>query len=271
MVALFAFLVCLAISIGVNSASYQNDYKNYQGPKSESDLRHYLFRNYDKFVRPVKNPADRISASVGISPLYVRELSEQDQVIVMDSWILMKWTDEYLTWEPSQFGNQSILRVPSTEVWRPDFSNYKAVTDSDLFPNPGANVLIYNNGVVMWVPVFPIRSRCPSTKTKNTVTCNIQIGSWTFSENELDIQLYAEKMDLSEFTDNNPDWKLMDMVPERVAKYYPCCKEAYPLLQVNVTLKRRNAIESNEVLQESPINLQDFVLTDLSDFEKLLD
>jgi len=258
MAVLLTSLTCFAILLGVNSASYQNVYKNDQDPKSESDLRRHLFQNYDKLVRPVKNSADQISVAVGMTPLYVRELDEKNQAIVLDSWLMVKWTDEYLVWEPSQFGNLSVLNVPSTEVWRPDISNYPAISDSDLFPNPRSNVLLYNNGDVLWVPLFQFKSRCPLSKTKKVITCNLKIGSWTFSEPLLDVQLYNDKVDLTNFSDQNPDWKLVEVVQDRVSKHYPCCVEAYPSINFNVTVKRR----TNEALPGTPISLQDIVIPD---------
>ncbi|GBN17533.1 hypothetical protein AVEN_164982-1, partial [Araneus ventricosus] len=47
-------------------------------------------------------------------------------------------------------------------------------------------------------------------------------------------------VDISDFDDSNPDWKLVSVKSDRQSKFYPCCPgEDYPVLHFNVTLKRR--------------------------------
>ncbi|XP_015930634.1 neuronal acetylcholine receptor subunit alpha-7-like [Parasteatoda tepidariorum] len=270
------YLACLCAFLGFACCNPLDDiFQDVYGRKTERDLREHLFKNYDKLVRPVKNANDKITVSVGITPLHLRDFDEKHQVIVLETYTMLNWTDDYLRWDPSRFEDLSVLRLPSTEVWRPDVSVYGSPEQSVMAPVPFTNVLLYNTGRVLWVPMFTIRSRCPMLKaSKKIVTCNIQLGSWTYDQDTQDIALINNKVDLSNFVDNNANWKLIDVVSNRVAKYYPCCKEAYPVLNFNVTLKRRSRseLQSNGVLDEEDvsINLQDVVLSDFSEADKLL-
>ncbi|XP_035217337.1 acetylcholine receptor subunit alpha-like 2 [Stegodyphus dumicola] len=162
----------------------------------------------------------------------------------------MNWKDEYLKWDPSNFGNVSVLRIPSTEIWRPDLSIYTAVPVESVFLEPLTQALIYYDGTVLWVPPVTIKSRCPlfNRAPKNAIKCNIRLGSWTYSENEMDVYLSSPEVDVSNFIDSNVEWKLMEARASREPKHYPCCKEAYPLLHFNVTLKRRKPFSENELL-----------------------
>ncbi|XP_054706148.1 neuronal acetylcholine receptor subunit alpha-7-like [Uloborus diversus] len=210
---------------------------------SERDLRREIFENYDKLVRPVKSPSTSIQFSVNLTPLQVKEVDEYNQFIVLDSWMVMKWTDDYLKWDLADY-NISVLRLPASEVWKPDLSLYSATPDTSLFPITQTQVLVYNNGDVLWVPPYTIKSRCPMSSLKKNhkgiIECCIKFGSWTYSENELDLQLQAKKVDVSNFLDIHPEWKLVHVLSERKNKKYPCCVEKYPSVEFNITMRRRS-------------------------------
>ncbi|GFV97647.1 neuronal acetylcholine receptor subunit alpha-6 [Trichonephila clavipes] len=202
MLLLFAILGCIV------SSSFSSEVGKVI---TEKDLRRYLFADYDKLVRPVKDPSTGIVVYTSITPTAITRFDEVNQILIMDSWMIMKWKDDYLTWEPKEFNNITILRIPQSEVWKPDLSIYTSTPDDSLFPTSNTRVLVYSDGTVMWVPPFTIKNRCPRQKKqeKSYYDCNIRIGSWTYSENIMDIQLYTPEVDLSNFQDTNTKWKLM--------------------------------------------------------------
>ena len=48
------------------------------------------------------------------------------------------------------------------------------------------------------------------------------------------------QVDLTNFQDYNYEWKLVKVVSNRESKLYPCCPDEYPLVNFNITMKRRN-------------------------------
>ncbi|GBL87183.1 Acetylcholine receptor subunit alpha-like 2 [Araneus ventricosus] len=233
MLFLFAVLGCLVASSVTNVSAIR--------VYSERDLRSHIFANYDKFVRPVSHPDNTITVETGITPLSIRELDTKTQVLVLDTYMFMKWNDDFLKWDPSEFNNITALRVPNSLVWKPDLAIYTTSPGDALFPTSNTNVIVYHNGSVLWVPFYTIKSRCPLLKKqeKNYFECVIKVGSWTYSGKLLNPQLYTPEVDLSNFEDSNPDWKLVTIKSDRQSKFYPCCPEDYPLMHFNVTLKRR--------------------------------
>nr|ARU12133.1 acetylcholine-binding protein 1 [Pardosa pseudoannulata] len=214
--------------------------------KTERDLRRDIFRCYDKFVRPVKRATTAVPVEISISPMSLRSMNEKDQVIVLESWSMLKWTDEYLRWNPSEYDNITELHVPSTEIWKPDIALYSASGDNSYFPSHQSDVTIDNNGTIIWVPPFTINSRCPIpfrsyvSISRTFVECTIRMGSWTYSGKYVDLQLLNNKVDLTDFHDNNYEWKLVKIVANRESKLYPCCVDEYPIVNFNITLKKRN-------------------------------
>ncbi|XP_055929943.1 acetylcholine receptor subunit alpha-type acr-16-like [Argiope bruennichi] len=234
MLFIFAVLACLVASSMKNVSA--------ERVHTERDLRRHIFVNYDKLVRPASHPDNTITVSASLSPIYIRELDPKSQVLVIDTFMRMKWNDDFLKWDPSEFNNITVLRLPNDLVWKPDLSIYTASPDSALFPTSNTQVLVYNDGTVLWVPFFTVKSRCPLLKKqeKNYFECVIKVGSWTYSGKLLNIQLYTPEVDISDFDNSNPDWKLVTAKSDRQSKFYPCCPgEDYPVMHFNLTLKRR--------------------------------
>ena len=38
--------------------------------------------------------------------------------------LFQKWTDEYLQWDPSEYGDISTVKLPSDRIWMPDIELY---------------------------------------------------------------------------------------------------------------------------------------------------
>ncbi|GFS99545.1 neuronal acetylcholine receptor subunit alpha-7, partial [Nephila pilipes] len=101
-----------------------------------------------------------------------------------------KWNDDYLKWDPKEFNNITVLRIPHTEIWKPDLSFYTS-TDDAIYPTTNTHALLYSNGTVVWVPFFQIKSPCPRryTQEKSSFDCKIRIGSWMYSSKLLNPQM----------------------------------------------------------------------------------
>nr|ARU12131.1 acetylcholine-binding protein 2 [Pardosa pseudoannulata] len=238
---LVSVLSLIAISAVVLSSAVNGD-----AYKSERELRRDIFNGYDKLVRPVKKATTAVPVKISISPLSLRSMNEKNQIISLEAWMMLTWMDEYLRWDPSDYDNITELRISPTEIWKPDIALYTASPDTSLFPVVHTEAIVYNNGMIIWVPPFTINSRCPIpfrsyvSVSRTFVDCNIRMGSWTYSGKMVDLQLSTDKVDLTNFQDYNYEWKLVKIVSNRESKLYPCCADEYPHVNFNVTLKKRN-------------------------------
>ena len=43
------------------------------------------------------------------------------------AWARLSWTDERLKWDPEEYHNITIFRVPANRVWVPDMEIYNAI------------------------------------------------------------------------------------------------------------------------------------------------
>uniref|UniRef100_T1KI33 Neurotransmitter-gated ion-channel ligand-binding domain-containing protein n=1 Tax=Tetranychus urticae TaxID=32264 RepID=T1KI33_TETUR len=50
--------------------------------------------------------------------------NEKEQLLVSNIWLQMSWTDVNLTWNSSDYGGLTSLRIPSSRIWKPDLLLY---------------------------------------------------------------------------------------------------------------------------------------------------
>ncbi|XP_035221287.1 neuronal acetylcholine receptor subunit alpha-7-like [Stegodyphus dumicola] len=211
----------------------------------EKALQEVLFEDYNKLTRPVTKASNAVVVWVGMSPLKLRNLDEKHQEIELDTWVNIKWKDPFLKWQPEDYDNLHSLVLPAEEVWKPDISVYTATPDTSVRPTIITNVVVNSTGEIIWVPPFTIKSSCPmdSYDHKHEVICNIRIGSWTYNGHLLD--LHMSKVDMSNYVDTHPDWRLVTVKTNEAAKLYECCDEEYLHINFNVTLVRKTSSHSH--------------------------
>jgi hypothetical protein len=47
------------------------------------------------------------------------DLDEQNQVMITNVQLSLKWMDEHLIWNPEDYGNQSRIVLSSHDIWTP--------------------------------------------------------------------------------------------------------------------------------------------------------
>jgi len=209
---------------------------------SESDLRRFLFEHYDKLVRPVNRTTDKIPVQVNLIPVGIRDVNVKEREIKLDTWLYVRWEDDFMKWDADYYGTKQIS-LPASEVWRPDIAVYTAVSDTSMLPTVLTNVVIFNNGTVLWIPPLTVKSRCPPTElqTGDIFQCIITLGSWTYDVTRLDVhEHFTDILPRAEsFHNTHPKWSLESMTSSTELKKYECCEELYPEVKHDLRLRKR--------------------------------
>lgn len=90
----------------------------------EYRLTKYLMSNYEKSVRPVSDAAKPLVVLFDVSIHNIIDVDEKNQILTTNCWITSVWNDTHLTWNASDFGNISSIRLPFDKVWKPDIILY---------------------------------------------------------------------------------------------------------------------------------------------------
>ncbi|XP_053340864.1 acetylcholine receptor subunit epsilon [Clarias gariepinus] len=175
----------------------------------ESELIADLFKNYNKNIRPVRQASDKVEVQVKLTLTNLISLNEKEETLTTNVWIEIQWADYRLAWNTSEYYGIDIIRVPCTTVWLPDIvleNNIDGKFDVAYY----ANVLIYSDGSMYWLPPAIYRSTCAIEITYfpfDWQNCTLIFRSQTYSANEINMILAidAETNKPIEWVDIDPE------------------------------------------------------------------
>lgn len=156
----------------------------------------------------------------------------------MTSRVLEKftWTDTRLKWTPSEFNNINMIRFPANNIWTPDVKIFNSHKDDEM--RSDVNVIIHSDGKIMWIPTTTYMTNC-LPGTRNSFTCKLTIGSWTYDEKFMKMTMEGKGVDMSAYLDTCPH-TITDIKATVESHEYPCCPgDKYPSMAVEFTVHDR--------------------------------
>ena len=158
-------------------------------------LECHLQELYNKNVRP----EEHMSVLIDFYPIRLLNFDEISETMEMSSWLRLEWTDPRLVWEPAEFLGIEEFRIPaiSDYIWLPDTTIYNSVTESARIDvNLQPDLTVSHTGKVRWVPNINTKTECQLDLRHfpfDVQMCYIKIGSWVYSQDELDFVPFGQK------------------------------------------------------------------------------
>ncbi|XP_074648838.1 acetylcholine receptor subunit alpha-L1-like [Tubulanus polymorphus] len=195
-----------------------------------------------KIARPVKQPNETMKVDVGLALIHINEINHKLSALSLNAWLRMSWKDEFLKWDPAEFGGITEIRIPIHYIWKPDVVLYnKAYINGygGMMITDDTMAVVSHSGEVLWIPPVLIVSLCPGNQGETT-SCALKFGSWTYDGFLLDVNFFDNQkaIDLTDYVFHNR-YEIMKTSAIKNTKYYPCCKEPYPDLTFYLTFKNR--------------------------------
>ncbi|XP_061559249.1 acetylcholine receptor subunit epsilon isoform X2 [Phycodurus eques] len=235
----------------------------------ETQLIGNLFKGYNKNIRPVVHPKDKVEVQIKLTltnlislvraryyqlqqnpTAHSKEDNEKEETLTTNVWIEIKWVDYRLAWNKSKYYGIDIIRVPCKTVWLPDIvleNNIDGKFDVAYY----ANVLISNDGSIYWLPPAIYRSTCAIEINYfpfDYQNCTLAFRSQTYSANEVDLILAAGEtgeriewvdIDPEAFTENG-EWAIVHRPARKMInlRYSPDDLE-YQEISFNLVIQRK--------------------------------
>ncbi|KAB0801728.1 hypothetical protein PPYR_03914 [Photinus pyralis] len=208
-----------------------------------------LLSNYNRLIRPVVNNSETLTVWMGLKLSQLIEMNLKNQIMTTNLWVLQKWVDYKLRWDPEEYGGVEQLYVPSEHIWLPDivlFNNADGNYEVTLMTKA---VLSYT-GEVVWKPPSIYKSSCEINVQYfpfDEQSCLMKFGSWTYNGYQVDLKhmdqvpgsnIVKVGIDLSEFY-LSVEWDLLAVPATRNEEYYPCCSEPYSDITFKITMRRK--------------------------------
>ena len=182
--------------------------------KTEVDLHAMLFETteYNKNVIPRCGDAP-LDMHVDLYLLSISELNEKRQTISIMAFLEIKWTDCFLTWNPSDYSNVTMINAKINDVWRPDLT-LSGTYDKplDLIDKEG-NANIDSAGHVMMWPYGMHTVSCSISIASfpfDKQVCTLDFVSWTNPSSRLTLANVTREVSRHYYNENG-EWTLLDI------------------------------------------------------------
>ncbi|EDS35712.1 neuronal acetylcholine receptor subunit alpha-4 [Culex quinquefasciatus] len=215
-------------------------------------LKKDLFVNYDRTNRPTQH-YNVTNVKVGMSVRHI-DIDEVSSIFTVSNWINMEWTDEKLRWNPEDYGDLKIIRTSAESIWKPDLLLYNNAKTSNIDHFGLTDVLIYNDGKILWVPPTDFHTFCRLNLRLwpfDQQTCHVKLGSWVHDALSLNLTLNT-KPGVDTTDDESEVWTIQNITVRHNTVTYECCPEPYVDVEYFFTVKRTS---SCYVVVVSPIIL----------------
>ncbi|GMT15309.1 hypothetical protein PFISCL1PPCAC_6606 [Pristionchus fissidentatus] len=202
---------------------------------------------YDKRVRPVVDHKKTLPIHISISLYQIIEVDEPSQNIKLNVWMIQRWKDEFLYWNPAEYGGIDRTVLPYNILWIPDTYLYNSVKmardETERYMNIQVETLhdkgenasqlsflypaIYTLTCRLNIRYFPYDQQ----------NCTLTISSWTNSKSALDY--YADPtVNLASFIPNE-EWQVIKFDIYRHEYKYACCEEPWVIIQASLVIRRK--------------------------------
>nr|XP_015830770.2 5-hydroxytryptamine receptor 3A [Nothobranchius furzeri] len=133
--------------------------------------------------RPVKDWTRTTHVQLETSLYGIVDVDEKFQTVTCDIWVKMFWTNEFLTWDRSEFCGINSLTLPRSLIWIPDISIQEDVSDSQTVVED-AFVTLYNHGLING-----------NMRQHLTFTCQLDIFRFPFDEQQCNVTFFSMSSD----------------------------------------------------------------------------
>ncbi|KAM9394439.1 5-hydroxytryptamine receptor 3A-like isoform 2-T2 [Pholidichthys leucotaenia] len=195
-----------------------------------------------QIMRPVKNWTDPTFVSVDMILLGILEVDELSQTVTNHIFIRMFWTNEFLTWNSSDFCGIENMTLPHSTLWVPDIGIDEDVSDTgSVLKSPFLSV--HSDGSVY----TSRRQRLTYTCRLNlfyfpfdTQNCSVKFSSMTSSVNSIKLGTISSDENLTEISEaalvTRGEWTLKSIT---ITKFMDQTDKALSKLEFMVEIQRK--------------------------------
>ncbi|XP_008292811.1 5-hydroxytryptamine receptor 3A-like [Stegastes partitus] len=138
--------------------------------------------NIQSLMRPVKNWTTFTHVQLDILLFGILDVDEKSQTVTNHLWVSMYWTNEFLTWNASDFCGINYVSIPRSMLWIPDIVIQQDASDTGSIHN-GPLLTLNSSGWVFSRALQRLTYTCQLNLLNfpfDTQHCNITFSSMSF-------------------------------------------------------------------------------------------
>ncbi|XP_029292808.1 5-hydroxytryptamine receptor 3A [Cottoperca gobio] len=136
-----------------------------------------------EIMRPVKNWTTPTLVQVDMVLFGILKVDEKSQTVTSHIGLQMRWTNEFLTWNPSDFCGINVLSIPRSRLWIPDVEIIEDSSDTGSISRSPV-VSLSPNGLVK-----------ANARQRLTSTCLLNVSMFPFDTQNCEITFSSMNSD----------------------------------------------------------------------------
>lgn len=181
----------------------------------ETNLLTNLTDDYQRDARPVKDPNGAINVSFGLEFIQLIKVDERNQNIKIKVSVRLRWHNELLFWNPSDWGNVTQVQIDPEVIWTPDIVLYNNADDAaEGNAAYKTKINVVSDGTNFWNSPASFISTCNIDVRAfpyDTQHCLLKFGSWTFDMTQIYLLEDPKQLIGKQFV-NSSEWVIIDTV-----------------------------------------------------------
>uniref|UniRef100_A0AC35GE19 Uncharacterized protein n=1 Tax=Panagrolaimus sp. PS1159 TaxID=55785 RepID=A0AC35GE19_9BILA len=199
-------------------------------------------KRYDRRVRPSANYNIPIKVTFSMSLYQILAINEKMQHLELNVWVIQKWNDAFLGWDPYKYGAINTTILPFNKIWLPDTYVYNSVVMNREETERYINVIVsteywkrQRGSVIKFITTCRLNIRYfPYDQQK----CTLIISSWTSDKSAIDYEPEFDKVNLDNFIPNE-EWVVVSFTVKRIEQKFVCCPDPWVLLEATLVVRRK--------------------------------
>ncbi|XP_070574956.1 acetylcholine receptor subunit beta-like [Ptychodera flava] len=114
--------------------------------------------SFDSSFRPVINETDPLVVTMVYTPEQIVGLDESRQILSTAAFVQMRWRDQYLRWNASEFGGIQVLILDSKKIWTPPIVLRNSANKGHFMVD--TIVSVFNDGSILWYALVNLNTVC---------------------------------------------------------------------------------------------------------------
>ncbi|KAH7702812.1 acetylcholine receptor DEG-3-like protein, partial [Aphelenchoides avenae] len=202
---------------------------------------------YDIRVRPVLNHTETLRIHISMSLYQIIDVNEPAQNIKMNVWMIQKWEDQMLDWDPHEYNMINTTILPHATLWIPDTTLYNSVVmnpeETERYMNIRADTLYWEGRKgsklsFLYPAIYTVTCRLNIRYFPyDQQNCTLTISSWTNSKSALDYTADPE-VNMASYIPNE-EWDVISFKIFRHEYKYACCPEPWVILEASIVIRRK--------------------------------
>ena len=172
-----------------------------------------LFSNYTKEAMPVYDHSKPLMVGVTFYLSAINSFKEVEDTVSITGAFNFNWTDPFLTWNPSSYGNVNMTIIDSSDMWVPFIVLANSVnTMEPIGGGTRFKAFLLYTGAVIYVPRGNFETKCPTDISKfpfDEQHCIVAFMAWGIPKQFITLSSIKNKAVIDEFYPHS-SWRLLE-------------------------------------------------------------